>query len=80
VKFNRLGQSKEDGKVFEIAISNAVIENSVGNPMTIIPPQVHAWPREMRFHTLHVDTIPGVSLTSSSKGVTGLAVDVEVLV
>lgn len=80
VKFNRLGQSKEDGKVFEIAISNAVVENSVGNPMTIIPPTVHAWPREMRFHTVYVDTIPGVSLTSSSKGVTGLAVDVEVLV
>jgi hypothetical protein len=79
VKFNRLGQSKEDGKVVELAITNAVVENGTGNPMTIIPPALHAWPNPMRFHTLYVDVIPGASLTSGPKGVIGLAVDAEVV-
>lgn len=77
VKFNRLGQSKEDGKVIELTITNAVIENGTGNPMTVIPPAVHAWPNPMRFGTLYVDAIPGASLTSGAKGITGLAVDAE---
>lgn len=76
-KFLRLGQSKEDGRVFEIAVTNAVVEAGTGNSMTIVPPTVHTWPNPMRFYQLYVDTVPGVSLTSSSKGVTGLAVDAE---
>lgn len=79
VKFNRIGQSKEDGKVVELAITNAVIEAGTGNSMTVIPPALHAWPNPMRFHTLYVDAIPGASLTSGPKGIVGLAVDAEVL-
>ena len=79
VKFNRLGQSKEDGKVFNIAISNAVMEDGTGNAMTVQPPSVHAWPNRMRFFRIHIDTIPGGSQTSTPKGITGLAVDVKQL-
>jgi len=77
VKFNRLGQSKEDGKVFEIALSNAVIENATGNAMTVVTPPVHAFPNPMRFHAFYVDTTPGVSLTSASKGALALSVNAE---
>jgi hypothetical protein len=78
-KFNRLGQSKEDGKVFNIAISNAVMEDGTGNSMTVQPPAVHAWPNRMRFFNMWIDTIPGGSQTSTPKGITGLAVNVKQL-
>lgn len=74
-KFPRLGQSKEDGKVFQISISNAVMEDGTGNSMTIQPPAVHAWPNPMRFHMMFVDATPGVSRNSTAKAITGLAVD-----
>ena len=75
VKINRLGQSKEDGKLFNIAISHAVMENGQANDMIIQPPAIQAWPNPMRFYGVHIDTVPGVSQTSRSKAVAGLAVD-----
>lgn len=74
-KWNRLGQSKEDGKVFKIEITNAVSENGVGVTMTIIPPHVHSYPYPMRFSTLYADIVPGSSQNSRPKALTGLAVD-----
>lgn len=79
VKFNRLGQSREDGKVFNITISKAVMEDTVANDMAIQPPAVHAWPKRMRFFKIYIDTIPGGSQTSTVKGVTGLAIDAVAL-
>lgn len=79
IKFNRLGQSKEDGKVFNIVITYAVMEDTVANSMTIQPPAVHAWPRRMRFFKMHIDVVPGSSQTSTPKAVTGLAVDAVTL-
>lgn len=79
VKFLRLGQSKEDGKVLELSISNAVVEAGTGVPMTVIPPAVQAWPNPIAVHTLYVDTVPGTSLTSGVKGLTSLGVDLEVV-
>jgi hypothetical protein len=75
VRFNRCGQSKEDGKVFQVSISYAVMEDGTANSMTIQPPTVHAWPFRMRFYGVFIDTIPGGSQTSRPKGVTGLAVN-----
>lgn len=74
-RWNRLGQSKEDGKVLKIEISNAVSENGVGVPMTIIPPHVHAYPNPMRFQALYADIVPGSSQNSRPKAITGLSVD-----
>ena len=74
-KWNRIGQSKEDGKVFKLVITNAVSENGTGCPMTIIPPHVHAYPNPMRVNTLFCDVVPGSSQSTRSKAVTGLAVD-----
>ncbi|OQW71666.1 MAG: hypothetical protein BVN33_14640 [Proteobacteria bacterium ST_bin13] len=74
-RWNRLGQSKEDGKVFKIEITNAVSENGTGVPMTIIPPHVHAYPYPMRYAALYADIVPGSSQNSRPKALTGLAVD-----
>lgn len=74
-KWNRLGQSKEDGKVLEIAISNAINENGTGVQMTVIPPHIHAWPSPTRIAALYVDVVPGSSTTSRPKAITGLAVE-----
>lgn len=79
IKYNRLGQSKEDGKVFRIVISHAVMEDGTANSMTVIPPAVHAYPKRMRFFNLYIDTIPGGSQTSTPKGITGLAVNAVAL-
>jgi len=79
VKYNRLGQSKEDGKVMELTISNAVLEAGTANSMTIVTPAVHAYPNDVRFHALYVDVTAGASLTDESKGAIGLATDMEVL-
>ena len=74
-KWNRLGQSKEDGKVLEFAISNAINENGTGVQMTVIPPHIHAWPSPTRIAALYVDVVPGSSTTSRPKAITGLAVE-----
>lgn len=74
-RWNRLGKSKEDGKVIKIEITNAVKENSDGVSMTIIPPHVHAYPNPMKFQALYADVLPGSSQNSRPKAVTGLAVD-----
>lgn len=76
-KFMRWGQSREDGKVLKIEITNAVRENGLGATMTVIPPHVHAWPNPIRMHGLFVDVVPGSSQTSRPKAITGLAADVE---
>lgn len=76
VKFTQLGQSKEDGKVFEITMTNAVIEDGVGVSMTVRPPAVQSFPNPMTFSALYIDAITGISQTSGAKGLTGLAVDV----
>lgn len=79
-KFTRFGQSKEDGKLVEITVTNAVSENGTGVDMTVIPPHVHAWPNAMRMHALYVDLVPGSSGTSTPRALTGLAADVEAVV
>lgn len=79
VRINRLGQSRKDGKVFEITLTNAINEAGVGVPMTVKSAPVHAYPNRMRYYALHVDTTPGVSGTSASKGLVGLSVDAEKL-
>lgn len=79
VRFNRLGQSREDGKQFEISISNAVIEDGVGTDMTVQPPIVHAYPRAVRFYAARVDVVSGASRTSRQKGILGMALLQKVL-
>ena len=79
VKWNRLGMSGEDGFVIELAISNAVMEAGTGNPMTILPPPVHASPSPLRAHALYVNTVAGTSGTSGPKGVKSLAIDIDKL-
>lgn len=79
VRKYKLGQSKEDGKVFNIAISNAVYEDGTGVSMTVQPPAVHAWPRRMRFWGIAIDTIPGTSQAAGAKGITGLTVQAKAL-
>lgn len=74
-KFARLGQSKEDGLVMKITVSNAVNENGTGVPMTVIPPHIHAWPNPVRIAMAYVDVVPGSSNTATPKAITGMAVD-----
>jgi hypothetical protein len=76
-KWNRLGQSKEDGKVLKITMTNAVNENGTGVTMTVIPPHIHAWPNPTRLGALYVDVVPGSSTTSRPKAITGLAVEAQ---
>ncbi|MGE3284164.1 MAG: hypothetical protein AB7O13_24735 [Alphaproteobacteria bacterium] len=78
-RFNRLGQCKEDGRVFELSISNAVLEAGTGNPMTIVTPTVHAYPGRLRFYALYANITKGVSETAESKGALALAVNVGAL-
>lgn len=77
VKFNRLGQSKEDGRILSLVLSNAVVEAGTGNSMTIQPPTLHGWPSPTLVHALHVDVTSGASLTDNPKGITAIAVDAE---
>ena len=79
IKFNRLGQSKEDGKLFQISISNAISEDGTGVDMTIQPPTVTAWPKRVRFYGARINLISGASQNVSPKGVLGLAVKQQVL-
>lgn len=79
-KFTRLGSSGEDGTVFELAITNAVIEAGTGNPMVVVTPAVHAYPSKVQIDALYVDVIPGGSLASRPKALIGAAVDMQGLV
>ncbi len=76
-KFNRLGQAKEDGRVMELVISNAVMEAGTGNPMTVRPPVLHAWPAPTEAHALHVDLTTGASLTDDPMGIKQIAIDID---
>jgi hypothetical protein len=75
LKFNRFGQSREDGLQFEIKLTNSIVEADELADMTIVTPAVHSWPARMTFNALSVDVIPGVSETSTVKGVLEIAVD-----
>lgn len=79
IQFNRLGQSREDGKLFRVEISNAVSEDGTGVEMVIQPPTVTAWPNRVRFYGARVNVISGASQNASPKGVLGLAVSQLVL-
>lgn len=79
VKWNRLGQSDENGFVLDLSISNAVMEDGIGNPMTVLPPPVHAAPSPIRAHALYVNTVAGTSGTSGPKGIKSLAIDIDSL-
>jgi hypothetical protein len=76
-KFTRFGQSRKDGFIVEVTITNAVDENGTGNTMTIIPPHLHAWPNPLEISAIYVDVIPGSSQTSVPKAITGMAADVS---
>ena len=76
-KFNRLGQAKEDGRVMELSISNAVMEAGTGNPMTVRPPVLHAWPAPTAAHALHVDVTTGASLTDDPMGIKQIAINID---
>jgi len=73
VRFNRLGQSREDGKQFEVSISNAVMEDGVGNDMVVRPPIVHAYPKPVRFFAVRIDIVSGASRTDRQKGILGMS-------
>jgi hypothetical protein len=79
VRFPALGTSREDGKVFEVTFSNAIVEAGVGTDMQVITPPVHAFPRRMIFDYLYVNITSGVSQSSSAKGFVNLAVDATVV-
>jgi len=78
-KWNRLGTSKEDGKVLKVEITNAFMADGVGTSMTIIPPAVHAWPKRVKFHNVRLDLVPGTSLNSRAKAVTGLSANTDLV-
>jgi hypothetical protein len=75
VRINRLGQSREMGKAFEISISGAVMENGVPTDMVVRPPLAHGWPQKMRFYALYVDVVQGASQSAKPKGILALAVN-----
>jgi hypothetical protein len=75
VRFPSLGMSREDGKVFEVTFSNAIVEAGVNTDMQVITPPVHAFPKRMIFDHLFVNITSGTSLTSNAKGFANLAVD-----
>jgi hypothetical protein len=75
IKFNRLGMSKEDGKVLELTMTRAIVENGTDVSMVITTPAVHSYPNPMKFDALYVDAITGVSKTSNSKGIMQLTID-----
>ena len=75
VRFNRLGQSKEDGFTFEVTLSSAYQEAGTDTDMIVIPPTVHAYPHYIIVDAIYIDSTPGIGETTKSKGITGLAVD-----
>lgn len=74
VKINRLGQSRPDGKLFQITISNALAEDSAGVDMVVQPPTITAWPKRVRFYAASVNIISGASQNATQKGLLGFAV------
>ena len=76
LRFNRLGIAREDGRVLEFKMTNAVIENSTANSITVVPPAVHAYPNRTICHAAYVDVTSGASQTSKAKGFLNLAVDI----
>lgn len=76
LRFNRLGQAKEDGRVLEIAMTNAVIEDGTANSMTILPQAIHSFPARTICNSVHVDVTSGASLTNKPKGILNLAADI----
>lgn len=76
-KFNRIGQSKQDGFQFKLTINAAYVEGGNDIAATIIPPAVHATPLPIVCHALYVDAIPGVSATANQKGAIALHADIE---
>lgn len=79
VRWHQVGQSREDGKVFEFTFSNALVEGSTGTDAVVIPPPVHAFPRRMEFNAVYVNITSGVSQTANPKGFYNLAVDAVAL-
>lgn len=75
-RFNRFGQSKEDGFQIEIKITRAFVEAGSDVDMTIVTPPVHAQPYPIQMHALHVDAIPGVSGTAGQRGAIALHADI----
>lgn len=78
-KWLRLGQSREDGKVFQIEITNALMEDGTGVSMFVQPPAVHAYPNPVRFFKVFLDVVQASSRNSKPKGVLGGKVDFQVL-
>lgn len=74
VKFNRIGQSRPDGKLFRIAISNAVYEDGTDVEMVVQPPTITAWPKRVRFYAANVGVISGASQNATQKGMLSFAV------
>lgn len=68
-RFNRLGLSGEDGKVFELVVTNSVYEAGTANDMTIITPPVSTYPNRLIVDAFYVDFIPGGSLATRPKGI-----------
>ena len=77
-KFAWLGQSGEDGLQVELTITNSIVEGSNAVSMTVIPPTLHGWPNRLTYDTLHVDCLPGVSLTAAPKGLLQIGVDTRI--
>lgn len=75
-KLLRMGQTKEDGALLELKITNAIREGADHVDMVVTPPHVHAWPNPVRLNAMFVDVVPGSSLTNRPKAITGLAVDI----
>lgn len=78
-KWNRVGTSKEDGKVLKIEITNAWMADGVGTSMIVIPPAVHAWPKRVRFNNVRVDLVPGISTSNRAKAITGLSANTDLV-
>ncbi len=76
-KFFRLGQAKENGRILEVSISNAVMEAGNGVAMTVRPPPVHAWPAPTRMHQLYIDVTAGVSATARPLGLRQISAEID---
>ncbi len=76
-KFNRFGQSEEDGFQFRIKITSAYVEDGNDIDVTIIPAPVHATPFPVHVHTLYVGAVPGVGENANQKGLITVGADIE---
>ena len=61
-----------------MTITNSIVEGSNAVSMTVIPPTLHGWPNRLTYDTLHVDCVPGVSLTAAPKGILQIGVDTRI--